>query len=143
MHRHSNTMFLRCIADLLGLQNAARRCQIGMDDRNSALLEERHKAFFEVDILSGADGCRDGARQGHVLVGELPGQEVLEPCQCELVKGPAVGCTTQVRCGRYDLLPTDFVSNDAPHVINVPAEIVDAFVRELDAGEWVHDVEAA
>ena len=76
---HGDAVVLRHVADLLGLEDAARGQQVRVDDRDAAALEQRLEAFLEVDVLAGADRHRGASLQLPVLLGVLPGDHVLEP----------------------------------------------------------------
>ena len=137
---HGDAVVLRRVADLLGLEDAARGQQVGVDHRDAAL-EQRLEAFLEVDVLAGADRHRGRFLQLPVLVGVLPGDHVLEPGRHVLLD-PLGEPDAVLQRDVADVVDGErnLVADDLANLVDVLLEQVDALLGEIEPGEGMADV---
>ncbi len=116
---------------------------VGVDDADRAPLDQVAEAVTKVDVLAGADRCRDRLRQPHVLVGELPRDHVFVPGERELVeRAPKPDARFEPEMTEMVRGERQCVADDVADAADVLDERIDADRRELDPGERVHDVGA-
>src|SRR5471032_2855207 len=138
MHGHRHAMFLGAIADLLGLQNAARSCQVRMDNVHRVAAAQLHERLFDKDIFPGKQGHFDVFVDLLQQLGALPGHHVFEPCRIVFLQRlgqPDAGAhadVAEVVHGERYLHAHLFA--DGGHEIG---HQLSALVRDFDAGEHV------
>ena len=79
MYSGCHTVFVCNIRYLFKLKCTAACKYIGMNDRNSARLDECFKAFLKIDVLSGANGYGRAVSETNILICIHPRNHVLDP----------------------------------------------------------------
>ena len=132
---HGNTVLIGHVGDLLHLQSTAAGKNVGVDHRDSAALDQRLKAFFQVNILTGADGDGGGIVQAHILVGVHPGDQILCPGQIVFLHAAAEAdaairgyVTEMVHSQRH------LIANDLTHLTHIFFQHIQAVLGDLNAG---------
>ena len=112
-----------------------------MGDGDGTIFKQWQEILFEIDVLARAHRRIHRVGQTLPLIGKLPRDHVLVPGQTELIQGLA-----QADAGfDADMAKVvdgqgDFISDHLAHLRDILAEDIDAFVRDLNTGELVHDV---
>ena len=110
-----------------------------MNHRDGVRFQQGHEAFFEVDVLAGADGGQHRLLEPQPLIGQLPGDHVFVPGQAEGVERlTQADAGLDIDSAEVIRRQWDFITDDVADLADVFDEDVDAELGDLDASEGVH-----